>query len=51
MSHPHRIPGIDLRVRLTENDACGVFPTPDDLVVAGPTRTNVNPIEPTEGLP
>jgi glycerate 2-kinase len=34
--------GIDLRARLTENDACGVFAAPVDLVVTGPTRTNVN---------
>ena len=48
--------GIDLRARLTENDAYGVFATLGDLVVTGPTRTNVNDfrailIEPTEGQP
>jgi hypothetical protein len=36
------VAGIDLRARLTENDACGVFASPGDLVVTGPTRTNVN---------
>lgn len=34
--------GIDLRARLAENDAYGVFAGLDDLVVTGPTRTNVN---------
>ena len=34
--------GIDLRVRLAENDAYGVFAALNDLVVTGPTRTNVN---------
>jgi hydroxypyruvate reductase len=34
--------GIDLRARLTENDAYGVFAALGDLVVTGPTRTNVN---------
>lgn len=34
--------GIDLRQRLTENDAYSVFAALDDLVVTGPTRTNVN---------
>ena len=48
--------GIDLRARLAENDAYGVFAALGDLVVTGPTRTNVNDfrailIEPTEGLP
>ncbi len=48
--------GIDLRARLTENDAYGVFAALGDLVVTGPTRTNVNDfrailIEPVEGLP
>jgi glycerate 2-kinase len=47
--------GIDLRARLTEKGACGVFAAPGDLVVTGPTRTNVNDfrtilIEPTESL-
>lgn len=48
--------GIDLRARLAENDAYGVFADLDDLVVTGPTRTNVNDfrailIEPVEDLP
>jgi hydroxypyruvate reductase len=34
--------GIDLRARLTENDAYSVFAALGDLVVTGPTRTNVN---------
>ncbi len=34
--------GIDLRAHLTENDAYGVFAALGDLVVTGPTRTNVN---------
>ncbi len=34
--------GIDLRRRLAENDAYGVFAALGDLVVTGPTRTNVN---------
>ena len=34
--------GIDLRARLAENDAYSVFAAVDDLVVTGPTRTNVN---------
>ena len=47
--------GIDLRARLTENDAYGAFAALGDLVVTGPTRTNVNDfrailIEPTESL-
>ncbi|NJD34546.1 MAG: glycerate kinase, partial [Betaproteobacteria bacterium] len=48
--------GIDLRARLAENDAYSVFAALDDLVVTGPTRTNVNDfrailVEPAEGLP
>lgn len=48
--------GIDLRRRLAENDAYSVFAALGDLVVTGPTRTNVNDfrailIEPAEGLP
>jgi hydroxypyruvate reductase len=44
--------GIDLRAHLVENDAYGVFAALGDLVVTGPTRTNVNDfrailIEPT----
>lgn len=47
---------FDLRARLTENDAYSVFAGLGDLVVTGPTRTNVNDfrailIEPTEGMP
>ncbi|MDZ4255113.1 MAG: MOFRL family protein, partial [Sulfuritalea sp.] len=42
--------------RLAENDAYKVFAALGDLVVTGPTRTNVNDfrailIEATEGLP
>ncbi len=36
------VAGIDLRARLTENDAYSVFAALGDLVVTGPTRTNVN---------
>lgn len=34
--------GIDLRARLADNDGHGVFSALGDLVVTGPTRTNVN---------
>jgi glycerate 2-kinase len=34
--------GFDLRARLNENDAYSVFEAIGDLVVTGPTRTNVN---------
>ena len=34
--------GIDLRASLAQNDAFSVFAALDDLVVTGPTRTNVN---------
>jgi hydroxypyruvate reductase len=34
--------GIDLRARLADNDGYGVFSALGDLVVTGPTRTNVN---------
>ncbi len=34
--------GIDLRAGLNENDAYSVFAVLGDLVVTGPTRTNVN---------
>ncbi len=34
--------GIDLRARLAENDAYSVFEALGDLVITGPTRTNVN---------
>ena len=34
--------GIDLHVRLAENDAFSVFDTLGDLVVTGRTRTNIN---------
>jgi hydroxypyruvate reductase len=48
--------GIDLRARLAENDAYSVFEALGDLVVTGPTRTNVNDfrailIDPTLDLP
>ena len=48
--------GIDLRARLVENDAYSVFEALGDLVVTGPTRTNVNDfrailIEPPDGPP
>jgi len=33
---------IDLRARLAENDAYSAFEALGDLVVTGPTRTNVN---------
>jgi hydroxypyruvate reductase len=46
--------GIDLRARLAENDAYSVFEALGDLVVTGPTSTNVNDfrailIEATDG--
>jgi glycerate 2-kinase len=34
--------GLDLRARLADNDAYGAFSALGDLVVTGPTRTNVN---------
>ncbi len=34
--------GVDPRQRLADNDAWGFFATLDDLLVTGPTRTNVN---------
>jgi len=34
--------GLDARARLDDNDAGGFFGALDDLVVTGPTRTNVN---------
>lgn len=34
--------GMDPSRMLTENDACGFFESLGDLVVTGPTRTNVN---------
>jgi glycerate 2-kinase len=34
--------GIDVNRRLVDNDAYSVFAALDDLVVTGPTRTNVN---------
>jgi hydroxypyruvate reductase len=36
------IKGIDLRARLADNDGYGAFAALSDLVVTGPTRTNVN---------
>ena len=37
-----RAAGLDLRARLADNDGYGVFAALGDLVVTGPTRTNVN---------
>ena len=34
--------GLDCKARLADNDAYGVFAALDDLVVTGPTLTNVN---------
>ena len=34
--------GVDAQARLDDNDAFGFFAALDDLVVTGPTRTNVN---------
>ena len=34
--------GIDARARLADNDAYGFFAALGDLVVSGPTLTNVN---------
>ena len=34
--------GIDARARLADNDGYGFFEALGDLVVTGPTRTNVN---------
>ena len=34
--------GLDLSARLADNDAYGAFESLDDLVMTGPTRTNVN---------
>ena len=47
--------GFDLRARLAQNDAFSVFAALNDLVVTGPTRTNVNDfrailIDPAESL-
>ena len=36
--------GVDPVAALTDNDAYGFFDTLDDLVVTGPTRTNVNDV-------
>ena len=36
------VAGIDLRAHLAENDAYSVFAALGDLVITGPTRTNVN---------
>ena len=36
------VAGLDARARLDDNDAGGFFGGLDDLVVTGPTRTNVN---------
>jgi hydroxypyruvate reductase len=37
-----RAQGLDPRRLLADNDAYGFFAALDDLVVTGPTRTNVN---------
>ncbi len=37
-----RVAGLDLRARLANNDAWSCFSALDDLLVTGPTRTNVN---------
>jgi len=37
-----RAAGIDAKARLADNDGYGFFSALDDLVVTGPTRTNVN---------
>jgi hydroxypyruvate reductase len=37
-----RAQGLDARRILAENDAYGFFAALDDLIVTGPTRTNVN---------
>jgi hydroxypyruvate reductase len=37
-----RAAGIDAKARLADNDGYGFFAALDDLVVTGPTRTNVN---------
>ncbi len=37
-----RARGIDARAKLTAHDAWGFFHSLDDLVVTGPTLTNVN---------
>jgi glycerate 2-kinase len=37
-----RAAGLDVAERLAENDSYGVFAALDDLLVTGPTRTNVN---------
>jgi hydroxypyruvate reductase len=34
--------GLDLKARLADNDAYGAFKALGDLVVTGPTLTNVN---------
>jgi glycerate 2-kinase len=34
--------GVDAAARLLDNDGYGFFETLDDLVITGPTRTNVN---------
>lgn len=37
-----RLRGVDAKARLADNDGYGFFSALDDLVVTGPTRTNVN---------
>ena len=42
MLHKAKCAGIDVKARLADNDAYSVFAALDDLVVTGPTLTNVN---------
>lgn len=42
MLHRARGAGIDVKARLADNDAYGVFAALNDLVMTGPTLTNVN---------
>ncbi len=37
-----RAAGLDAKARLADNDGYGFFSALDDLVVTGPTLTNVN---------
>lgn len=40
--HRARKPGLDTRRSMAANDAWGYFSAPGELLVTGPTRTNVN---------
>ena len=42
--------GIDVKTRLADNDAYSVFAALDDLVVTGPTLTNINDFEPISSV-